>query len=56
LGLSETAAGQVTGAANVPGLVAWVVQNHLLGPVWFDQAQSATFTTTIGASRTTRPY
>jgi mannan endo-1,4-beta-mannosidase len=38
--LSETAVGQVAGPASIPGLVAGVSADHLLGLVWFDQAQS----------------
>jgi len=38
--LAETAAGQVAGQARIiPGLFAGIRQQHLLGLVWFDQAQ-----------------
>src|ERR1022692_385154 len=38
--LAETAAGQVAGQARIiPGLFAGIRRHHLLGLVWFDQAQ-----------------
>src|ERR1022692_1416292 len=38
--LAETAAGQVAGQARIiPGLFAGIRRDHLLGLVWFDQAQ-----------------
>ena len=40
--ISETAVGQLTGqAAGIPGLFAGVARAHLLGLIWFDEAQSA---------------
>jgi mannan endo-1,4-beta-mannosidase len=39
--IGETAVGQLTGqAAGIPGLFAGVAQAHLLGLIWFDEAQS----------------
>jgi hypothetical protein len=35
--LSETAAGQVTA---IPSLFAGIASHHLIGLVWFDQAQN----------------
>jgi hypothetical protein len=37
--LSETAIGPVSGADKIAGLIGGVRANHLLGLVWFDQAQ-----------------
>jgi hypothetical protein len=40
--IGETAVGQLTGqAAGIPGLFAGVARAHLLGLIWFDEAQSA---------------
>jgi len=39
--IGETAVGQLTGqAAGIPGLFAGVARAHLLGLIWFDEAQS----------------
>jgi hypothetical protein len=38
--LSETSVGQVAGPASIPGLVAGVARNHLLGMIWFDERQN----------------
>lgn len=39
--IAETGVGQVAGqAAGIPGLLAGVRQRHLLGLIWFDEAQS----------------
>lgn len=37
--LSETAVGPVAGSSKIDGLFAGISQDHLLGLVWFDQAQ-----------------
>ena len=37
--ISETAVGPVAGPSKIAGLFAGVAANHLLGVVWFDQAQ-----------------
>ena len=37
--ISETAVGPKAGASKISGLLAGVKADHLLGLVWFDQAQ-----------------
>lgn len=39
--LSETAISPTVGARKIPDLFAGIARNHLLGVVWFDQAQHA---------------